>query len=67
MALVETNLRKHSCRNPEMLEALNARFLHLQLDEVSKIHPNFREHEILARRDLPLGALLCGTELAVCE
>ena len=41
-----------------------ASFLHLQVDEVPEIHPLFQTHTLVALRDLPVGALLCGTELA---
>ena len=39
------------------------RFLHLQVDEVPEIHPVYQTHTLVALRDLPIGALLCGTEL----
>ena len=38
-------------------------FLHLQVDEVPEIHPLYQSHTLVALRDLPVGALLCGTEL----
>ena len=43
-----------------------ASFLHLQLHELSDINPHHQEHKLLARREIPLGALLCGTDLATC-
>ena len=43
-----------------------ASFLRLKLDELPGIHPTHRDHELLARRDLVVGSLLCGTDLATC-
>ena len=43
-----------------------ASFLHLKLDELSDINPHIQEHRVTARREIPLGALLCGTDLATC-
>ena len=34
------------------------------MNEVDEIHPSFQTHILVALRDLPVGALLCGTELA---
>ena len=38
--------------------------LHLQLQDLPDIHPRFQNHELIATRSIPTGALLCGTELA---
>ena len=43
-----------------------ASFLHLKLDELSDIDPHTQEHRVTARKEIPLGALLCGTDLATC-
>ena len=43
-----------------------ASFLHLKLDEVSDINPHAQEQRVTARREIPLGALLCGTDPATC-
>ena len=43
-----------------------ASFLHLKLNEVSEIHPLYIEHELVARRDLAVRSILCGTDLASC-
>ena len=43
-----------------------ASFLHLKLNEVADLHPSFMEHEVLARRELVVGSLICGTNLALC-
>ena len=39
----------------------------MQLDETSDIHPRYQTHRIIAQRDLPVGSLLCGTELSSFE
>ena len=49
-----------------MLETALCKLLHLQLKEISDIHPPYQEHDLLARRELAIGSLLCGTDLAAC-
>ena len=34
------------------------------MDDLQEIHPHYQKHRLVALRDLPVGALLCGTELA---
>ena len=41
-----------------------ASILHVKVDELSELHPLYQRHRLIALRDLPVGALLCGTELA---
>ena len=42
----------------------HASMLHLELQDLPDIHPRFQNHELIATRPIPTGALLCGTELA---
>ena len=36
----------------------------MEFDEVPEIHPLDQSHNLVARRDLPMGALICGTKVA---
>ena len=51
----------------EIEECFQRRFatiLHVELDEVPDIHPLYQCHQLVARRDLPVGALICETDLS---
>ena len=64
LAFLATFPNEQSPRKQECWRRRYASFLHLNLDEVSEPIPRYMEHEILACRELPVGSMLCGTDLA---
>ena len=64
LALQEAFRKEKVAEIKECWNRRYASFLHLQLDEISDIHPLHQEHSLLARRVFTIGSLLCGTNLA---